>query len=319
MKTRILLAVCLVLAGISAAKAQRSIIALHHEGEVTFFPGSATQAAMDASAPGDTLYLSEGSFAGFNVTHGIAVLGAGDKTVFSGNITITENKDEIDTGNYTFNGLYLLNDFVVDSDVNGFSMEQCTMTKFIVNEDKSLDQGTICMCYIGNTLELKPSVLGLEVINSKMWAPSGIGKYHGAVSFYNCNFNEQYYDNSDPENANNNVFTNCIMYAARYGSFINCIYDANNKDVSLVNCWRRMNWKFADQMGTPWTDDNLIENGNIGTDGTVVGITGGEVPYTHELFAPHVVEHKLDVDNVSGTLKVTLKMAGDKTAEDDAE
>ena len=104
MKQKMILTVCLAVLGMLGVKAQQSIIALHHEGNVTIFAGAKTQEAMDASVKGDTLYLSEGTFAGFNVTHGIVVLGSGEKTVVSGNITITGNDEKKDLGGYVFSG-----------------------------------------------------------------------------------------------------------------------------------------------------------------------------------------------------------------------
>ena len=98
MKKKMFLTVCFVVLGMLSVKAQQSIIALHHEGNVTIYAGAKTQEAMDASVKGDTPYLSEGTFAGFNVTHGIVVLGSGENTVVSGNITITGNEEKKDLG-----------------------------------------------------------------------------------------------------------------------------------------------------------------------------------------------------------------------------
>ena len=66
-------------------------------------------------------------------------------------------------------------------------------------------------------------------------------------------------------------------------------------------------------MNCSYSDEELKTKGYIGTDGTVIGITGGYAPYTLELFAPHIAEHKIEVDDVNKTLKVTLKMGGDET------
>lgn len=45
-----ILTVCLAVLGMLEVKVQQSIIALHHEGNVTIFAGAKTQEAMDASA-----------------------------------------------------------------------------------------------------------------------------------------------------------------------------------------------------------------------------------------------------------------------------
>lgn len=170
MKQKMILTACLAVLGMLSVKAQQSIIALHHQGNVTIFAGGELQEAMDASVKGDTLYLSEGTFAGFNVTHGIVVLGSGEKTVVSGNITITGNDEKKDLGGYVFSGLNLLHDFVVNDSVNGFRMSQCQMTNFTVNEGKFLDAAEIVMSYIRGTLTVQTTVQGLDVISCKVCA-----------------------------------------------------------------------------------------------------------------------------------------------------
>ena len=50
MTQKMILTVCLAVLGMLGVKAQQSIIALHHEGNVTIFAGAKTQEAMDASA-----------------------------------------------------------------------------------------------------------------------------------------------------------------------------------------------------------------------------------------------------------------------------
>ena len=63
-------------------------------------------------------------------------------------------------------------------------------------------------------------------------------------------------------------------------------------------------------MDSPYSDEELREKGYISSDGSVVGITGGPSPYTLTLAGPQVIDHKIDVDNVNRTVKVTLQMSG---------
>ena len=311
MKKNILLTVCLAMIGILSMNAQNSIVALHHEGKVTLYAGGATQAAMDASVKGDTLYLSEGMFGGFNVTHGIVVLGSGEKTIVSGDITITGNTEKKDLGDYVFFGLNLLNNFVVNDSVKGFKMNQCQMTNFDIKSGKFVDAAEICMSYIKGMLDMNTissnHVYGLDVLNSKINRVDYGGANTGAITFLNCNIKSMLNASSK------NTFTNCIMGSNINGSFVNCLYQSNSSSATFSNCWKDDDWSFDDDLNCSYSDEELQSKGYLGTDGTIIGITGGVQPYTLELFAPHIVEHKLDVDNVNKTLKVTLKMSSDAT------
>ena len=191
MKKNFLLTICLAVAGVLGVNAQNGAgtIALHHEGKVTLYAGGETQAAMDASVKGDTLYFSEGTFGGFNVTHGIVVLGSGENTIVSGHITIRGNSEKKDLGDYEFYGLNLLRNFEVGDSVKGFRMSQCQMNNFIVWENTFVDEAAISMSYIKGTLSLasegKSRIYGLNVVNSKIKGVYYGGVNRGSVTFFN--------------------------------------------------------------------------------------------------------------------------------------
>ena len=54
---------------------------------------------------------------------------------------------------------------------------------------------------------------------------------------------------------------------------------------------------------------NLQSNGYLGTDGTVVGIYGGETPYTLVPSVPKVTSSDLQLDNEKKQLNVTLTVS----------
>ena len=324
MKQKMILTACLAVLGMLSVKAQQSIIALHHQGNVTIFAGAKTQEAMDASVKGDTLYLSEGTFAGFNVTHGIVVLGSGEKTVVSGNITITGNDEKKDLGGYVFSGMQMLHDFVINDSVNGFRISQCQMTNFTVNEGKFLDAGEIVMSYIRGTLTVQTTVQGLEVIATKLGKFAGNAATVKSVTCNHCNINviDSYHGEQEYR-----TFQNCIIMECRSGTYLNCIWSYNWHNLpdwatnmnghsyetnhSIKQDCQKVSFTFDDKLNSPFTDDSLRTAGYLDNDGTVVGITGGDIPYTLELAAPHVAEHKVEVDNVNRKMTVTLKMAHD--------
>ena len=314
MKKTILLTLCLTVLGIVGVNAQAGIgtIALHHEGKVTIYRGSISQEAMDASVKGDTLYFSEGTFSGFNVTHGIVIIGAGEDTKVTSDITITGNKENKDLGDYVFKGLNLATDFVVNDSVKGLSMIQCQMRDLDFaryGERIFIDDAKVNMSYVRGSLKLSSSVYGLTAAHSKIKQVYENANFPGAVSFYHCNVGSgafirmaNTFINSIVQRMDNGVFVNCLCtrtYSAFYDSYIDD------------------NFSFNDTMDCSYSDEELKSKGYFGNDSTVVGITGGDSPYTLELFTPHIIEHKLDMDKVNKTLKVTLKMSSEAPKNDD--
>ena len=312
MKKNILLTICLVVMGILSVNAQNGVgtIALHHEGKVTIY--RVPQEAMDASVKGDTLYFSEGSFTGFDVTHGIVVIGAGENTKVTSNITIKGNAENKDLGDYVFKGLNLAKDFVVNDSVKGFRMIQCQMNNFTINNGKFMDEAVVNMSYVKNRLTLQTSIYGLTFAHSKIREIYYGGNFPGAVSFYHCNIYGLSYSNS----AEYSTFINSIVQRAESGIFMNCLCQYNNFG-AFYDSYKDTKLSFDNAMNCSYSDEELESKGYLGNDGTVVGITGGDSPYTLELFTPHIVEHKLDMDQVNRTLKVTLKMSSEANKNDE--
>ena len=323
MKKNFLLTVCFAATSVLGVNAQNGVgtIALHHNGKVTIFDGNKSQDAMNASVKGDTLYLSEGVFAGFDVTHGIVVLGSGENTTVTSDINITGK-----TENAVFSGLNLLHQFNVKDSLIGLRMTQCQIDYFVVQNDKFLDNSAISMSYLKGGLRLTPSsVHGLEVTNSKIKHIYGGGLFSSSATFFNCNvdYNNDDYNSSiygEPNyGQSHNTFYNSIVGSPTGATCINCVYDYSNSNATLTNSWKDSWEGWSDNslnMDSPYTDEELMSKGYIGTDGTVIGITGGASPYTLELFVPHVIDHQLEVDNVNKILKATLKMSGEGTKND---
>lgn len=316
MKTRILLAVCLALAGISAVSAQNGVgtVLLHHEGNVTVYWGNRMQEAVNASVKGDTLYLSKGIFTGFDVPHGIVVIGSGEETIVTENITITGNDENKDLGGYVFSGLNLLKDFVVKDGLNGFRMNQCQMNSFdIQQENKAIEDAEISMSFIKHHLQLRSSVQGLVVTNSKIYAAYNGGNVPNTTTFHYCNVGYNNNNgNSTLGDSGNNTFYNSIVERPGTATCINSLY--YSCDGTILNSWNDLEFNVfykSTDMNSPFSDEELREKGYISSDGSsVVGITGGPSPYTLTLAGPQVIDHKIDVDNVSRTVKVTLQMSG---------
>ena len=299
--------VCLMMAGIQSVKAQVAIAALHHEGNVTIYSAASLQTAIDNSVAGDTIYLSEGIFGGFKVEKPIAIIGAGRTTMISSDITLgkANSTDSIAPG-LLLSGLNIVQNVTFSSVIEGARITQCKIGgKCTFSNNSSVysyDNIEILMSQI-ETLTPSPAVKGLSVVASKISSVPQDGYGEGSVTFLNCNINNVGNSNS----TKNNSFMSCIINQLGGGVYTNCLYYLTNADAVIYNCYQQT-FSLDNDLNCSLTDDNLRSARCFGPDGTLVGITGGEVKFTLVTPVAQVVEHSIEVDQAEKKLKVSLKL-----------
>ncbi len=292
MKKSFFIITCLAIAGIQSVKAQPSIAALHHAGNVTLYSGVQLQTALEKAVEGDTIYLSEGTFGG-DVRIGkskIALIGAGERTVIPGDINIS-NK------NLLLEGLNIQGDIEVSGEnVTDIVLSQCQIYSIggVGAFSGMIREVTMVRCSIKNTL--KGDLTNISISNSKIKV---VKTYHASLN--HCNIGKVV------PGDDNNTFSNCIIDnfdAYKHGDYseyavlINCLVSGNTQNAIVENC---------EEVTSSILDGNLEASPTfLGTDGTVVGIMGGDAPYTLTPVAPHVSEHKIEVDAENQKLNVIL-------------
>lgn len=298
MKKIIMLVVCLTMMGIQSVKAQAAIAALHHEGNVTVY--SSAQVAIDNSVNGDTVYLSEGMFGQFTISKGIAVIGSGMKTTVSPNIYIG-NANNVNVSNLSVVGNI---EFMEGTTTSNVKIRQCKIADGCYFLGNATDV-EIAMCHIQVRIQPNPSSTDvLTVINSKIGDVRCGGKDYGSVVFVNCNIGR--IDDNDGESRNN--YVNCNIRTIGYGNYKNCLFFSSWCIPITSDCYHIENILLDDNLNCTWSDQQLKSAGCLGTDGTIVGITGGATPYTLASPVLRITDHNLEVDNEQRKLKVTLKL-----------
>ena len=309
MKKILLSVVCLIVVGMQSVNAQVAIAALHHNGSVTIYGQPLIQNAIDAAVQGDTLYLSEGTFSGFTVAKPIAIIGAGQTTVISGNVTIGSTDIATEEG-LLLNGMRMLNNVNFYGVTYGVRISQCLMESgcsFSNNESDSFTNIEIVMSQIKGGLYLNATIKNISVLNSKIRDVHGYAG-EGGATFLNCNV----YSTNHGGNGNNN-YINSIVDLAYTGYYKNCLWYSTNSGstlVTLVDCQKPDSYFFDNTTALNCTlsDEELRNAGYLGTDGTVVGITGGDNPFTLVMSEMQITQGSLEVDNVEKKLKVTLTL-----------
>ena len=309
MKKLFLLVVCLMMVGMQSVKAQVAVAALHHNNAVTIYAAAQIQEAIYAAEAGDTLYLSEGIFGGFTVAKPIAVIGAGQTTQISSDVTIGNNGTTLETG-FLLSGVNLLQDLNFKYTIDGARIMQCMVDG---NCDFPSSNGTdnisnieILMSYIKGYLDLSAKTQGITVVGSKIGQVRGGTTGEGGSTFLNCSIGQTY---NSGVIANNNNYVNCVVGTIYRGVFSNCLYSnlLGNYGAVIHECYQD-DFTMPDNLDSPYTDEELRTKGYLGTDNTVVGITGGQAPFSLVMPVVQVTEHSLEVNQAERKLRVSLKL-----------
>ena len=323
MKKQLLVLACFALVSI-AAKAQFGQIVLQHDGVVSVFENNKIDDALAKAVDGDVIYLSEGTFSGdMNITKKVSIIGAGINTVWGGNVNIDIPGTPTLT-NRLLDAFTISSTITVKQPCKGLNIRKCTFNAIRFNA--LTESATIDRCYSrgDDGFFLSENVKALYVMNSKIYVLCGDAGAAGDVNFMNCNIN--YIDNY--KNYNNHYhyvlasYTNCIIRTWRYNDsgehytntvYRNCLCGANAySNSNAANCWNFGNTNTGKLLGssaeTILTDEELKSKGYIGTDGTVVGITGGAAPFSLTPTVPRVTEHTINVDTDKKELNVNIKV-----------
>ena len=303
MKKILLSVVCFIMVGIQSVQAQVAIAALHHNDSVKIYSSNALQSAVDDAVAGDTIYLSEGIFAGFTVRKPIAIIGAGQTTIISTSIDLGQYDTTIESG-LILCGLNIIQSVGFYGVINGARIMQCKINDTcdfqveVLAAYNFFDNIEIIMSQIG-TLSPGSSVKGLSVVASKIaYIPSG-GAHDGSVTILNCNI--------AGDDSNKINFVNCIIPTLGGGVYTNCLYSIPSTASVIHDCYQN-DFTLDGDLNCSLSDAQLKAAGYLGSNGTWVGITGGEVKFSLVTPVAQVVDHTLEVDQAERKLKVTLKL-----------
>ena len=316
MKKTILLSVCLFVASLSTFGASLSSIMLQHNGSVTMYESDKMATAISNAVKGDTIYLSEGSFVGdFTINKEITIIGAGQLTIVQGNITIALDNTPTLTA-HMLDAIKVPSSFnvTVTKAIKNLKIRKCYFYSFACNAsvtDLNIDRCNMQYFY-PNT-----NVKSGNILNSYMYRADGYPNQLNTITYINCNIYTLY------NNGFAGTFINSIIRGYSYGgnfnncSFINTAYPTNftfDGSCSLQNCYAggyTLTQYTEEKTGVQYysVDSDWLESNNYkGTDGTIIGMFGGTIPYSLVPNVPTVTESKVTVDTATKKLNVTLKV-----------
>ena len=336
MKKVLLLAVCFMIVSITASAVSINKALLDHNGTVTTYDD--LQAAINASANGDIIYLTLGTFKGpFTINKAITIRGTGETSIIDGNVTVSiSGTPEITnpifealtvSGSVTINSAMsnlmvrkckITGGLGLDGTINGGKIERCQIGKMTFGG--TVDNVYIDRCYITSTLSLSSTINGMTVVNTKLYDVIANSGATGNTTFVNCNIYSLFTSNfsgtiinsiiqspansqSGTYNLSSTVLLNTIINQCQYyGSFT-----IGSSSVTQ-NCYFVNSRNYVNSSCNSNPDSNYL-----GTDGTIVGIYGGSTPYSDEgMFTPSVpkvTSSSLDLDMKNKQLNVKLTVS----------
>lgn len=302
MKKYLLLAVCFMMMGISASALTINKAMLVHNGNVTLFDGDNVQDAVNASVDGDVIYLTLGTFKAFNITKQITVRGVGATSIIDGNVDISISGSPKLTSP-VMEALAVSGTVTVKSQVDDLIIRKCKIGSFSISAQ--VDGAVLDRCYITNTLTLSSYIKGMTVVNSKLSKVMASSGATQNTTFVNCNINVLDTNNFSATIINSIINNGGTFYSTvLLNTLLNTYFNGNTIGSSSVaqNCYRS---SFKMDSSCEYTPSSSY----VGTDGTTVGIYGGETPYTLEPSVPKVTNSDLQLDMENKKLNVNLTVS----------
>lgn len=291
-----------VMTSVSALSQSALIATLTHEGNIsTFYGASALQQAHAAAADGDIITLSSGTFQSVNITKGVTIRGAGmqfldngaEPTIITGTFGIG-NYQGTPVQNLIIESIYTNSDVQYRGEVINATFLKCRFNNFVRNSG-SLTNAQFIHCRVGYGLELAGGS-SATCIGCVIWKPSTDygSSYYNSFQMQNCVlYNGNLWDgfqNSSLRNciliadreyaipSSTNVY-NCVdVYENEGTSLFNNVPNSTNKRVQgLSNILKSGTTSYGDSFTYELTDEALATY--LGSDGTQVGIYGGNLPF----------------------------------------
>lgn len=308
MKKLILLLITFFAISININADSRAKCLLHHQGTVKVFDGEKIEAAIKASADGDTIFLSEGTFPGFTINKKITIRGAGQESRINSDIKINLNNNPTLTQTLLEWLNMDTNSITVESSMKKLKIKQCRFERLATTAN-NIEDVLVDRCFVSDFIRGFKSA---TIVNSKIhYITSG----NDGHEYLNCNI---YWTIGD---AISGKYTNCILYYLSSGSYSNTVFDkcllGGNISVastsSVKDCWFNSNLNIdSETLNCSFGKYDLEDKGYIGTDGTVVGIEGGSAPFTLEPSVPKVTNSTVAYDAANKLLKVNLTVTTNK-------
>lgn len=304
--------------------AQSSLLAtLNHESTITTFYGSnALQQAHAAAMHGDVITLSSGTFMAVDITKAVTIRGAGmqvdtishtEPTIIANGFTI--NVADTLSGKLTMEGLYSNQEIKISCLKNAIFLKCRFKSLKFTSASSIMKDLTFIHCKIAN--EFSSYNCSCSFANSIVMNPYFGGTTYSS-SFTNCYTNRVGIEYSE--------YKNCIIFQNQASGTSNSTYynnlwladgnfklnATNNTNIKIPTSDERVKYlcvAYNDDYDYKLTEElkSLIK----GTDGTEVGIYGGNLPFDPTTTNPQITKFNVAAKSTTdGKLSVDIEVNG---------
>lgn len=312
------------------------IVTLQHNGKIvgTFSGDNKTclAKAFEHAEDGDTLFLSKGDY--FNtptIDKSIAIIGVGASECFlwqgdkssSNSLTIAPSSDNT-ISQVTIEGV--TTEFLHLKAAKNFNLKKANIVDaylgYLNDAEGSIEKATFESCKISRGAWVYSKIKYLTFRNCEIAYFDGIFTNTTLPKFINCDIislaGSAYYGSSEI------VCVNCIIGEIEHEKstiigkgtiLINTLYQKStdfdlSKECLMQDCYATENGLITDKESTKKlaiTEEELRQNNYLGTDGTVIGKSGGARPFSQDMHLPTITKNNYVMDK--NKKKVSLNVS----------
>lgn len=305
----------------------------HGDNMTAYYGADAFKSAMAAAEDGDLISLSAGSFNATDITKAVKIQGAGYvqdaaknrfRTTIVGDIAVVLKEGQV---RLQIEGIWNDNTIQLNGVINQFEVAKSRLSVLLFADDSQSNNCMINQCRIKNDLFPGGNSQNLYVCNSivKCLRPNSS---NSTLYVKNCVITESaggYDYNWDVYG----TFENSILCRPTYNlncSAYNNITNGNRFNTATQeNNWYFDTWALSEVFVNDKTGGEAdIDGGNfkltdetaaqyLGTDGTQVGIYGGEFPFTDVPSNPQITSKQIaSQSDANGKLSVKITVEAQK-------
>ena len=302
MKAKSLLTACLFMLAVTANAANDGKAILHHDKKPTaIYDADKLSDALSAAVAGDTIYLSEGTFPKFSLEKAITIKGAGTNTKISNGVTIDI------AGNPTLSSALLeaveVNGPVsVKSDMTNFLIKMVKTTELSFDNALNIPNALVDRCYL-DKFTITSTMTDFYVRNTFITNLTSTSLKFNKCNFINCRIQGDWnnaagrFINCELTGDHTSIKSSILSYSLVYSRFIGVDASTYQEKVyfDTNNDWLSVD----DRKNKPY----------MGNDKTVVGLEGGNTPYTLSPSGPKETSSTVKVSDSDKKLNVTITVS----------
>ena len=305
MKAKTLLTACLFMLAVAANAANDGKAILHHDKKpVAIYDADKLSDALSAAVAGDTIYLSEGTFPKFSLEKAITIKGAGTNTKISNGVTI-DIAGNLELTSALLEAVEVNGAVSVTSDMKNFLIRMVKSTELSFANSLNIPNALVDRCYL-DKFTITSTMTDFYVRNTFISNLTSTSLKFNKCNFINCRIKGDWnnaagrFINCELSRIGDSYLTiksSILSYSLVYSYFIGVDASTYQEKVSFNE---NQDWL---------TVEDRKNKSYSGNDKTVVGLEGGNTPYTLSPLGPKETSSTVKVSDSDKKLNVSITVS----------